>query len=71
MAPTNTDSSHVVVEHHGSIAVVQPLTGAAREWIDEHVAADALWWGGGLVVEPRYLDNLLAGMRHDLTAPDA
>ena len=65
MAP-DTYSQPFVVENHGSIIIVQPLTAEAWSWIDEHVSADALWWGGGLVVEPRYAADLIAGMQQDL-----
>ena len=52
----------VVVEDHGSVVLVQPLTAQARDWIDENVQDDAMWWSGGLVVEPRYVDDLANGM---------
>lgn len=52
----------VTVEDHGSLAIFQPLTPAAREWIDENVQEDAQWWCDGLVVEPRYADDLADGM---------
>jgi hypothetical protein len=50
------------VENHGTICLVQPLTPAAARWIDENVAGDATFWCGALVVEPRYLWNLVFGM---------
>mgnify|MGYP003136241576 CR=1 FL=1 len=51
-----------------SIAIVTPESRSARVWIDEHVVGDLneeplQWIGGGLVVEPRYLDALVAGMK--------
>lgn len=48
------------VENHGSIALVRPLTADARTWLEEHT--DGQWFGGALVVEPRYLDGLVAGL---------
>lgn len=49
----------LTVEHHGSVTLVRPETDAAREWLEEHT--DGLWHCGALAVEPRYLDDLLAG----------
>lgn len=51
------------VENHGSITIVQPLTTACREWLQEHT--DGLWWGGGLAVEPRYLYLLVSAMEEE------
>ena len=48
------------IECHGSLCIVQPLDGEAHEWLREHT--DGQWWGGGLVVEPRYLKALVDGM---------
>lgn len=56
----------VSVENHGSIFVFQPRSERGRTWIDEHVEAeDWQWWGGGLVVEPRYARDLADGMLGD------
>ena len=53
------------VRFRGTITMLYPLTEACREWIDENVGAEGWqWFGSGLAVEPRYLDNLLAGL-HD------
>jgi len=49
---------------HGSIALLEPHTADAQDWISEHVPQQQ-WWAGKLVVEPRYLDPLLEGMIAD------
>jgi hypothetical protein len=48
------------VEDHGSLVLVRPLTDDVEEWLEEHT--DGQWFGGALVVEPRYLKPLLEGM---------
>ncbi len=54
----------VQVSNHGSIYVLTPITDVAREWIDEYIPEDAMRWGkDGVVVEPRYVDLVIAGMR--------
>lgn len=58
-------SHDATVYNHGSICIVVPLTAAARAWIAENVSGESMWFAGGLVVEPRYLDDLVDGMRAD------
>jgi len=55
------------VSSHGTISLVHPLTKAARRWLEDHCPCgeDHLYFGGALVVEPRYLENLLVGMAGD------
>lgn len=48
------------IENHGSIILMQPLTGSADEWLRENT--DGTWYGGALVVEPRYIEALLEGV---------
>lgn len=35
----------------------------AKAWLDENVQDDAQYFGRGIVVEHRYLDDLLEGIR--------
>jgi hypothetical protein len=50
--------------HHGSITVLLPLTEAAQAWVDEHIAQndETQYWGGGIVIEPRYVQPILAAI---------
>lgn len=59
----NGKLNDVIVWNHGSVVLIRPVTDAAEQWIDEHVQDDAQWFGPALVVEPRYVDDLIAGMR--------
>lgn len=48
--------------HYGSIFVVTPFTQAAKEWLGMHVdLEEAQYWAGGVVVEPRYVEDILVG----------
>jgi len=61
-----TAKPDVLVENHGSVMLVLPVSETAKEWIHENVAADSWQWSGSaLAVEPRYLGNLLEGMDAD------
>jgi len=59
----NGKLNDVIVWHDGSITLVRPVSDAAEQWIAEHVPDDAPWFGPALAVEPRYVDDLIAGMR--------
>jgi hypothetical protein len=59
-------SADVRIDNHGSILIVNGLTEAGREWMDNNLASDALTWGAhGIVVEPRYLGDIVEGMIND------
>lgn len=54
------------IENHLSLVLVRPLTEAAQVWLDENVAnPETQWFGGALVCEPRYVDDLVAGIEGD------
>jgi hypothetical protein len=55
----------IVVTCEGTIFLFEPLTAAAKHWIDENVQPDAQWFGNALVVEWRYAAELAAAMRAD------
>ncbi len=52
----------VTIQNEGSIYLAHLNTDAAREWVNENVSDESQYFGQALVVEPRYLDNLIAGM---------
>jgi hypothetical protein len=47
--------------NHGSIAVLTPISAAANDWVAEHLPEDSVRWAGGVVIEPRYADDILNG----------
>lgn len=52
------------VGYDGSVAVIDVLSEAAREWIDEHVESEGWQWLGKsrLCIEPRYAAPIVDGM---------
>jgi hypothetical protein len=55
-----------LVANHGSILILHALTATAREWVDENLPSDAMTWGrNGIVVEPRYIGDIVEGIRAD------
>ena len=63
MQPERTTDA--LVQNHGTLFLVFPETDGAREWIDEHVTGEVTWFGNALVVEHRYIRDLVAGMIED------
>ena len=55
----------LAVENRGSIVLLRGRTETGRDWISEHIPADAQSWGGAIVVEPRYIDAIVAGAMND------
>lgn len=56
-----------IVEIHNSLARIQPLSRAARDWIETHVTLEQVqtWTGSLLEVAPHYIGDLIAGMLAD------
>jgi len=52
-------------EDHGSICLVRPASPAGEGWIDEYLPEDAMWFGGAVAVEPRYVESIWSGMVED------
>ena len=58
-------SELVQVQDEGSIFLVYPQSESVRSWLKENTAGE--WWGTALVVEHRYVNELLAGMFYDFS----
>jgi hypothetical protein len=59
-------ATDVVVENHGSVCLMTPMSPAARVWVDENVQLDDWQWlGASFVCEPRYVSSLIDGMVDD------
>ena len=53
----------VTVDNEGSIFIVTPHTQEAKDWVAESIASDHQEWCGGVVVESRYVVDLVEAMR--------
>jgi len=54
-----------VVQDEGTIVLLRPHTVLAREWVRENLSDEAIWYVGAVVVEPRYLPDILTGLADD------
>lgn len=57
----------VRVENHGTIVLVRPITVTGQDWCDYHMHYDhhVGVFGGAIVVEPRFVDDIVRGMIND------
>lgn len=44
---------------------MHPLTEAAQRWLDANIGEDAIYMQGALMVEWRYVDEIIEGMLDD------
>lgn len=51
------------VENHGSLFLIRANSTSAYQHLSEHVSDEAQWLGTALAVEPRYIVNLVEGLR--------
>jgi hypothetical protein len=49
------------VENHGTIFLLQPLSPAANSWIEENLPEDRMTFGGAVVIEHRYIADIVRG----------
>jgi len=50
------------VESHGTLLLVHGVNDRSRRWLARTAPDGAMFWGKALVVEPRYLDNVMAAV---------
>ena len=55
----------VAVANEGSVFLFEPLTGAAKQWIEDNVGGETQWFAGSLCLEHRYALDLAVGMAGD------
>lgn len=55
------DSPDILLTNEGSIFLFRPCSAEARAWLEDNT--DGQWFGHALVVEPRYVIDLVAGLQ--------
>lgn len=55
----------LTVANHGSIFLLTPTSETGDAWIAKHIPTDALTWGSSIVVEPRFIGDIVAGATAD------
>jgi hypothetical protein len=62
---TTEPAMDVQFENHGSIWLARPLTNAGLAWVEDNIPDDAQWFARAIVVEPRYVGDIVEGMQAD------
>lgn len=62
---TTTMCTDITIQNEGSIYLVRDHSNAGRDWMLEHLQDAPMTWGEAVVVEHRYILDIVAGMRHD------
>ena len=58
-------SVDLFIEGGGSVYLLRPVSAAGSVWIATHIPFDAQWFGGAVVVEHRYIRDIVAGSLSD------
>lgn len=56
-----------LIESHGTVVLLKPQTDEATTWVDDNIGSDngfQPFWPT-VVVEPRYVDDIVQGMQAD------
>lgn len=62
---TNNVVPDFTVRNEGSIFLLQPNSAGADAWIEDHIGEDAMLWGRSVVVEHRYILDIVDGIQND------
>lgn len=65
LASTAEPEVDAYVENHLTIFLVRPVSTRCKKWLDENVSKDSHHFGSALVVEHRYITDLVVGMASD------
>jgi hypothetical protein len=64
-SPSSAPAPDFLVENHGSISLLRPVTDAGRDWVDQHIGADNGFqpYYPVVAIEHRYISDVVAGIR--------
>jgi hypothetical protein len=60
-----TPKADFVVENHGSLFLLEAHTEAGQLWCDEHLPEDRQVFGRAVVVEHRYIRDIVVALQAD------
>ncbi len=58
-------SPHILVRNEGSIFLLTPVSDLATDWVDHHLAQDSQHFGDSIVIEHRYIADILEGIQEN------
>ena len=54
-----------ILQDHGSIWLCIPQSRRAERHLRRNTGPESQWWGGGLAVEPRFVESLATSIQDD------
>ena len=64
-SPGNNPEPDFICQNHGSLFLLFPRSAPAKTWVQAHLQPDHLTFGNGVVIEPRFVWSILAGLLDD------
>lgn len=65
MSESANQASDIVVLNEGSIYLLQPKSNHGYDWIKNNIGKDAIWHNQSLVVEHRFIEDIIDGIIND------
>jgi hypothetical protein len=56
-------SQDFAVSNEGSMVLLSALSAEAKDWVEEFIPSDAQMWAGAVVIESRYINDILNGIQ--------
>lgn len=53
------------LNYQGTISLLRPVSEAAKEWVEDHLPSDRQYFGHAVVIEHRYVDDIINGIIND------
>jgi hypothetical protein len=57
-----------ILTHHNSLFTLKAVSTVGERWMDEYLPVnnpETQFWGGAIVIEPRYISDILFGIQSD------
>jgi hypothetical protein len=59
---TSEVQADLIIENHGSLFLLRPVSSLGQTWLDENVGdSETQTWCGAVVCEPRYVESIYFG----------
>ena len=65
MKSDHTETTDFSVQNEGSLFLLRPITSDALAWIADHLSVDVMYFGNAVVVEHRYIADIVTGIQDD------
>ena len=62
---TSEVQADLIIENHGSLFLLRPVSPTGQTWLDENIADDAQVFGDAIAVEHRYIGAIAEGILAD------